>query len=207
MKYLSKQVNGFNTRNNFIRSMDIAHAWDVRTALANYEKAWFSSTRKQYLNEAFKHIKEKSLFWANHVFTDMLDEIMMESSGDYDFKTMSADVDNLKSAFIVWSSRRKNQPVTDDEMVKRIKSFEAKYRYGCPDTYKSAWMNTGAYVTLCYGVKYEGLTLPGCSTPEECLSLLKKCAMEAIASMDHDVDTRMFELCHALYLSKFGGTA
>ena len=28
-------------------------------------------------------------------------------------------------------------------------------------------MNTGAYVTLSYGIKYENVLFPGCATPEE----------------------------------------
>lgn len=201
MKYLSKQVNGFDTRNNFIRSMDIQHAYDVNTALRNYENTWFSSTRKQYLNDAFKHIQEKSLFWPKRVFSDMLDEILMYDE-DYDPKVLAQDVDFLKSKFLIWASNRKHKPITDEEMVKSIKSFETKYKYTCPDTYKSAWMNTGAYITLTYGIKYEDLMLPGCNTPEESLSLLKKCALEVISEFNHDVDTRMFELCHALYLQR-----
>ena len=201
LKYLSKQVNGFDTRNNFIRSMDIKHAYNVKTALQNYENVYFSSLRKQYLNEAFKHIQEKSLFWPKHVLTDMLDEIAMNNE-DYDAKEMARDIDIVKSKYLIWASHRKSQPITTEEMVRSIKSFETKYKYVCPDTFKSAWMNTGAFITLSYGIKYEDVKFPNCTTAEESLSLLQKLALEVLSDMDHDVDTRLFELCHAIYLQK-----
>ena len=95
--------------------------------------------------------------------------------------------------------------MSDQDLVASVKEFEAEYRYRCPDTYRSAWMNTGAYVTLCYGIKYEGVMLPGCRTPDESLALLKKCALEVIAGMDHDVDDRMFRMCHAVYAARLSG--
>lgn len=201
LKYLSKQVNGFDTRNNFIRSMDIKHAYDVKTALQNYESVYFASERKQYLNEAFKRVQENSLFWPKHVFTDMLDEIAMNNE-NYDVRVMMKDIDHLKSLYLIWASKRKSQPVTTEVMISNIKSFETKYKYRCPDTYKSAWMNTGAYITLSYGIKYENIRFPKCTTAEESLSLLQKLALEVISDMNHDVDTRLFEVCHAVYLQK-----
>ena len=205
MKYLGKQVNGQATRNNFIRSMDIARNRDPDDALAAYSETWFSSQRKQYLNEALKHVSSKSLFWPRRALADMLDEILADSPdapGSDGFKALARDVDVLKGKYTVWASNRARQPVSDKDMVRCVKEFEAAHRYRCPDTFRSCWMNTGAYITLCYGIKYEGLALPGCSSPDESRSLLKRCALEVVADMDHDVDERMFRMCHALYLAR-----
>lgn len=207
MKYIGKQVNGLATRNNFIRSMDIAANRDADAALAAYSDAWFSSTRKQYLNEAMKLIKTKSMFWPKKAFTDMLEEILADASGTpEEMRRLAQDVDILKSKFVVWSSGTKTRPVSDEQIVSAVKAFEAKYRYRCPDTYRSCWMNNGAYVTLAYGIKYEGLVFPGCKGTEDSLALLKKLSMEIIAGMDHDVDDRMFRVCHAMYAARLAGT-
>lgn len=208
MQYLSRQVNGRDTRNAFVRSMDIAHAPDLQTALKNYGDTWFESRRKQYINEAFKHVSEKSLFWPAAAMHDMLDEIAMivmfeGSDYDYDPKKFSADLDRLKSKITLWSSRRSQRVVTREDVQKEIRSFEAKYKYPCPDTFKSCWMNAGAYITLSYDIKYAGLLLPGCADQAESLGLLKKLALEIIAERDHDVDTRLFAVCHALYRSRY----
>ena len=117
-------------------------------------------------------------------------------------RALASDADMLAAKYALWASSRKDRPVSDEDIVKYVKNFEAKYRYRCPDTFRSCWMNAGAYVTLCYGVKYEGLAMPGCSRPEESLALLKRCAMEVIADMDHCVDDRMFRLCHAVYAER-----
>ena len=203
LQYLSKQNNGFNTRNNFIRSMDIKSDQTVEQAIDNYNKTWFSSTRKQYLNEAFKHILNNSLFWPKHVINDMLDEIAMSllDESDYDDKILMQDIDRIKSKITVWASPRKQKAVTVDDILKDIRSFEHKYKYTCPDTFRTCWMNTGAYITLAYCIKYEGLTMPNKNT-DESLNLLKKLALEILADMDHNVDTRLFKLCHALYKDK-----
>lgn len=210
MKYLGKQVNGQATRNNFIRSMDIVRNRSVEDALAAYSERWFSSRKKQYLNEALKHVMGRSLFWTKKAMADMLEEIQLETDLGSDAKNrqLAVDVDLLKSRLAVWGSARRNNPIGDADIAAFVKEFEAKYRYACPDTYRSCWMNTGAYITLSYGIKYEGLSFPGCTTPDESLALLKKCALEVIAGMDHDVDDRMFRLCHAVYLQKLdaGGT-
>lgn len=198
MKYLSKNINGFNTRNNFIRSMDIAHAPTFEAALANYEDAWFSSVKKQYLNEAYKYISEKSLFWPQHLFADMLDEIFLENN-EYDDKKLSQDIDIIKSKFIIHASRRAAQSVNREDMIKAIKSFETKYKYSCPDSFKTAWMNTGAYITLSYDIKYNNLIFPKCNNADESLAFLKKLALEVLNDMDHNVDTRLFKLCYMIY--------
>lgn len=207
MKYLGRQVNGQATRNNFIRSMDLAsNGHDADAALAAYSQRWFSSRKKQYLNEAFKHVSSNSLFWPKKAFTDMLDEIVLDFRGTgKEMRAVAADADILKSKFLLWSQPRRQAAVTDQDLIAAIKQFEADYRYGCPDTYRSAWMNTGAYVTLCYGIKYENVMLPGCRTPDESLALLKKCALEVIAGMDHDVDDRMFRMCHMIYANRLSG--
>lgn len=203
MRYLGKQVNGQATRNNFIRSMDLAANPDVEAALAAYCGKWFSSARKQYLNEAMKQVIAKSLFWPKKALSDMIDEIVMDYDGSAeDAKAIARDADLLKSRYTVWGQNRKNRPISDQDMLKFVKDFEAKYRYRCPDTYRSCWMNTGAYVTLSYGIKYEGILFPGCATPEESLGLLKKLALQVIAEMDHDVDDRMFRVCHAIYAGR-----
>lgn len=200
MKYLGKQVNGQATRNNFIRSMDLAVNQDPEAALAAYSRAWFESSRKQYLNEAMKHISSRSLFWPKKALPDMLDEIVADFEGPpAETKSLARDADLLKSRYAVWCQNRKVRAVTDQDILKDVKAFEGKHRYRCPDTYRSCWMNTGAYVTLSYGIKYEGILFPGCRTADESLALLKRCAMEVIAGMDHDVDDRMFRLCHAIY--------
>ncbi len=201
MKYLGKQVNGQATRNNFIRSMDIARNRDPDAALAAYCHAWFDSSRKQYLNEALKHVRSRSLFWPLRAIPDMLDEILLGTPPE-DAKAMARDADLLKSRYTVWCSNRANRPISDEDMLKSIKQFEADYRYSCPDTFRSCWMNTGAYVTLSYGIKYEGIRFPGCATADESLALLKKLALEVVADMDHDVDDRLFRLCHAAYLAR-----
>lgn len=205
-RFLAKQVNGFDTRNNFIRSMDIARAPDLEAALANYEKAWFGSRRKQYVNEAFKHLSEKKkpLFWSPKAIYDMLDEIALslgdpEADFGYDMKKFAQDLDRLKSKLTIWSSRRASQPLTREDIQKEIRSFEAKYRYPCPDTFKTCWMNTGAYIALSYDVKYGGLVLPGCRGMKESLALLGKLRLEIIGDMDHDVDRRLFEVCWHIY--------
>lgn len=203
MRYLGKQVNGQATRNNFIRSMDLAVNTDPDAALAAYNRHWFESTRKQYLNEAMKHVSAKSLFWPKKAITDMLDEIVADFDGTpSEQKAIARDADLLKSKYTVWCQARKSRPVTDEDIIRQIKEFEAKYRYRCPDTYRSCWMNTGAYVALSYGIKYEGLMLQGCRTPDESLALLKRCAMEVIAEMDHDIDERLFRVAHAVYAEK-----
>lgn len=204
MNYIGKSVNGQATRNNFIRSMDIDKNRNADDALAAYCDAWFSSTRKQYLNEAFKLTKPGSLFWTKKAMSDMLEEILLDTDlgSTSENRELARDVDLLKSRLAVWGSKRRNNPITSEQMQDYIKKFEAKYKYRCPDTYRSCWMNTGAYVTLSYGIKYEGLVFPGCTGPEDSLNLLKKCALEVIAAMDHDVDERMFRLCHALYLQR-----
>lgn len=204
MKYLGKQVNGQATRNNFIRSMDLAaNAGDPGAALAAYTRYWFDSPKRQYLNEALKHVMAKSLFWPKRAFTDMLDEIVVDFQGSSaELRAIAADVDILKSRFMLWGQARKNKPVTDQDLIKSVKDFESRYKYRCPDTYRSAWMNTGAYVTLSYGIKYENVLFPGCATPEESLALLKKLALEVIAEMDHDVDDRLFRVCHAMYAQR-----
>lgn len=199
MKYLGRQVNGQATRNNFIRSMDIARNRDPDAALAAYCHAWFDSQKKQYLNEAMKHVKSRSLFWPLRAVTDMLDEIQLDGDGD---KALARDVDMLKSRFTVWASKRADRPISDEDMTKHVKRFEADHRYACPDTFRSCWMNTGAYVTLSYGIKYEGIRFPGCPTADRSLELLKKLALEVLADMDHDVDDRLFRLCHAAYLDR-----
>lgn len=204
MKYLGKQVNGQATRNNFIRSMDLAaNRCDPDAALAAYSERWFSSNRKQYLNEALKHVMACSLFWPKKAFVDMIDEIVMDFDGRPDeAKALAVDADMLKARFTLWGQPRRKKPVSDQDLIRTVKDFEAAYRYRCPDTYRSAWMNTGAYVTLCYGIKYEGVMFPGCTTPEESLALLKKCALEVIAEMDHDIDDRMFRMCHMVYAAR-----
>lgn len=203
MRYLAKQVNGQATRNNFIRSMDLASNRDADAALAAYSDRWFSSTRKQYLNEALKHVAAKSLFWPRHAFTDMLDEIVMDLEGTAaEKKSAAADADRLKAAFTAWCGAKKGPAPSMEKLVAMVKEFEGRYRYRCPDTFRSCWMNTGAYVTLSYGIKYEGIRFPGCAGPDESLALLKKCAMEVLAGMDHDVDDRMFRMCHAVYVSR-----
>ena len=201
MRYLGKQVNGQATRNNFIRSMDLAANPDVEAALAAYCDRWFSSSRKQYLNEAMKQVIARSLFWPRSALSDMVDEIVMDYDGD-DAKAIARDADLLKSRYTVWGQRRKASPISDKDMLGFVKEFEAKYKYRCPDTYRSCWMNTGAYVTLSYGIKYEGVLFPGCKGPDESLALLKRLAMEVIAGMDHDVDDRLFRLCHAVYAGR-----
>ena len=207
MKYIGKQVNGLATRNNFIRSMDIAANRDADAALAAYSDAWFSSTRKQYLNEAMKLIRTKSMFWPRKAFTDMLEEILADASGTpEEMRRLAQDVDVLKSRFVVWSSGSRSRPVSDEQITADVKAFEGKYKYRCPDTYRSCWMNNGAYVTLSYGIKYEGLVFPGCKGAEDSLALLKKLAMEIIANMDHDIDDRMFRVCHAMYAARLAGT-
>lgn len=205
MKYLGKQVNGQATRNNFIRSMDLAvNHGDPDAALAAYSDRWFSSTKKQYLNEALKHVMAGSLFWPKRAFTDMLDEILLDYEGSAgELKALARDVDMLKAKFSLWGQPRRARPVSDQDLIKEVKRFESVYRFRCPDTYRSAWMNTGAYVTLSYGIKYEDIIFPGCATPEQSLDLLKKCALEVIADMDHDVDDRLFRLCHAVYAQRF----
>lgn len=205
MKYLGKQVNGQATRNNFIRSMDLAvNHGDPDAALAAYSDQWFSSTKKQYLNEALKHVMAGSLFWPKRAFTDMLDEILLDYEGSAgELKALARDVDMLKAKFSLWGQPRRARPVSDQDLIKEVKRFESVYRFRCPDTYRSAWMNTGAYVTLSYGIKYEDIIFPGCATPEQSLDLLKKCALEVIADMDHDVDDRLFRLCHAVYAQRF----
>lgn len=202
MKYLAKTVNGFDTRNKFIRSMDLARAYDADTARINYESVWFSSTKKQYINTAFQQVLENSLFWPKHVITDMLDEIFIEEADNYDAKIMAQDIDILKSKYQIWATKRKNQPISTDDIVKAIKQFESKYKYSCPDTFKSAWMNAGAYITLSYGIKYENLLFPG-MTQEQSLSKLKALALEIVTDMNHDVDDRLFKLCHFLYVQKY----
>lgn len=206
MKYIGKQVNGLATRNNFIRSMDIAANPDADAALAAYSDAWFSSTRKQYLNEAIKLIRSKSMFWPRKAFTDMLEEILADSSGTpEEMRRLAQDVDVLKSRFVIWSTGSRSRPISDEQITADVKDFEAKYKYRCPDTYRSCWMNNGAYVTLSYGIKYEGLVFPGCTGTEDSLALLKKLAMEIVADMDHDVDDRMFRVCHAMYAARLAG--
>lgn len=205
MKYIGKQVNGLATRNNFIRSMDIAANRDADAALAAYSDAWFSSKRKQYLNEALKLVRTKSMFWPKKALTDMLEEILADFSGTpEETKRLSQDVDVLKSRYVVWSTGSRSRPISDEQIVKDVKAFEAKYAYRCPDTYRNCWMNNGAYVTLAYGIKYEGLVFPGCKNAEDSLALLKKLAMEIIAEADHDVDDRMFRVCHAMYAARLG---
>lgn len=204
MNYIGKPVNGQATRNNFIRSMDISRNRDPDEALAAYSEAWFSSTRKQYINEAFKLTKPGALFWTKKALTDMLEEILLDTDlgSSSANRELARDIDILKSRLAVWGSKRKNNPISSDQMQDYIRKFEGKYKYRCPDTYRSCWMNTGAYVTLSYGIKYEGLLFPGCTDAEQSLNLLKKCALEVIAAMDHDIDERMFRLCHAIYLQK-----
>ena len=203
MRYLGKLVGGQATRNNFIRSMDLDRNRTADEALEAYSDAWFSSTRKQYLNEALKLSMQKSLFWTSRALCDMLDEVQLNFEGDADgLKALARDVDLLKSKICAWAAPTSKKQVSDKDMVAAVKAFEAKHRYACPETYRSCWMNTGAYVTLAYGIKYEGLSFPGCATPEACLDLLKKFALEVIADMDHNVDERLFRLCHEAYLER-----
>ena len=201
MKYLGKQVNGQATRNNFIRSMDIVRNRSVDDALAAYSGKWFSSRRKQYLNEALKHVMGKSLFWTKKAMADMLEEIQLETDlgSDDRNRQLARDVDLLKSRLAVWGSARRNNPISDADITAYVKEFEAKYRYACPDTYRSCWMNTGAYITLSYGIKYEGLSFPGCMTPDESLALLKKCALEVIAGMAEPEHAVVHVVVHAGY--------
>ena len=207
--YLAKQINGFDTRNNFIRSMDIAKSEDLNTALDNYCKAWFSSRRKHYISEAFKHLSDKTkpLFWSSKAIYDMIDEIAISLMSDlqnngYDRKKLSADIDKLKSKLTIWSTKRRNQPFTRDDITHEIRSFEAKYNYPCPDTFKTCWMNTGAYITLNYEIKYDNLILPGCENQAQSLALLSKLRLEIISDMEHDVDTRLFEVCYRIFKNK-----
>ena len=208
MDYLSRQVNGYDTRNTFVVSMGIPDAKDVSAALENYSKAWFESRRKQYLNEAFKHTSERAPFWPVAALHDMVDEIMMMlthegSDFGYDEKRLAADADRLKSKITLWASKRTVRAATREDVQREIRSFEAKYRYPCPDTFKSCWMNTGAYVALSYDIKYQGLLLPGCAGRDESLDLLRKLMLEIIADRDHDVDTRLFEVCYKIYKAKY----
>jgi len=200
MKYIARTVNGFDTRNKFIRSMDIPHALDVETARRNYENTWFSSTRKQYLNTALKQISDEQLFWPKKVFHDMLEEIEVNAV-DCDEKKMHADVDRLQYMFRVWADNRHNKTVTYDALVKEVKSFEAKYRYDCPDSFKSAWMNNGAYITLLYGMKYEGITFPN-MTQQQSIDKLRALGIEVVNDYDHNVDERLFAMVHYLYSQK-----
>lgn len=198
MSYISKSINGFDTRNNFIRSMDIATVGtNADAALQNYEKAWFSSTRKEYLTQAFKLVLDKSKFWPKRVIPEMLDEIFVDYEGENE-KAMAQDIDLLKSKFMIWSTKRKNQPVTADDLLKDIKSFEKKYKYTCPESFKFYWMNNGAYITLRYGIQYEGLLFPG-YTQKESLSKLEGIALQVLEEHDHNVDDRLFKMCHFLY--------
>lgn len=198
MKYVSKTVNGFDTRNKFIRSMDLAHATSADEALTNYCNEWFSSQRKEYLTQAFRMVCDKQFFWPVRAVTEMLDEIYVFNSDNYDEKEMAQDVDLLKGRYNTWASHRKNQPITSDAMLKYIKDFEKKYKYECPDSFKFYWMNNGAFITLNYAIKCEGITFPG-FTQEESLSKLKGFALEVIEDHNHDMDTRLFDLCHFLY--------
>lgn len=202
-QFLSNKINGYNTRNNFIRSMNLTYAQTFEQALENYNETWFSSSRKEYLNEAFKQISKKSIFWPKRVLNDMLDEIWLSLSDceDYDQKTLATEIDMLKAKITVWASNRKHQTITDDVVSKAIRSFEKRYKYPCPDTFRNCWMNNGAYITLSYSIKYSDLTFPN-KNQQESLDLLKKLALEVICDMDHTVDTRLFKLCHAIYIEK-----
>lgn len=131
MQYLGKQVNGQATRNNFIRSMDLARtSGSADEALAAYSDAWFSSRRKQYLNEAFKHVSANSLFWPKRAFTDMLDEIVLGADGTSgEIRKIAKDADMLKSRFTVWAQHRRARPVSSEDLVKDIKDFESVHKY------------------------------------------------------------------------------
>ncbi len=201
MRYLNKQLNGADTRNNFVRSMDLYGGTSFEQALENYNKEWFSSKRKQYLNQAFKLVLEKQLFWPARVIPEMLDEIYVNESDRYDAKKMAQDIDNLKSKYQIWASKRKNQPVTSNDILKEIKSFEMKYRYSCPESFKFYWMNNGAFITLSYGIKFEDLVFPGMDQAQS-LSKLQAMGLEVLTDHDHDVDERLFKLCYFLYSKK-----
>lgn len=202
-KHLAKNVNGFNTRNNFIRSMDLAHAHTPEIARLNYERRWFTSpqNKKQYLNIAFQQIRTGSAFWPTFVLTNMLDEIAVYNTDESIQKQLDVDVDNLKSSITVWASKRKVQNITTQYMIDQIKKFEDKYNYDCPDSFKTAWMNAGAFITLTYGIKYEGIKFPGMTT-EESLSKLQGLALQVIEEIDIGVDDRLFNMCHFLYSAK-----
>lgn len=203
MQYLGKLVGGQATRNNFIRSMDLEQNRDPDSALAAYCDHWFSSRKKQYVNEALKHVLTRSLFWTTKALCDMLEEILVSFEGEPDeIRALARDVDALKSKICLWGQKNANRAVTDKDLVDAVKAFEIKHRYVCPETYRTCWMNTGAYITLAYGIKYEGLVFPGRKDAQESLSLLKVLALEVIADMDHNVDDRLFRLCHAAYLDR-----
>jgi len=203
MKYLGKLVNGFDTRNNFIRSIDFPNAPTFEAALHNYNKAWFSSTKKQYLNEAFKNIIDKqSIFWPKHVFNDMLEEILVDNT-TYDDVELARDIDVLSSKFTVFTTKRKTQPISREDMISAIKSFERKYTYPCPDSYKNAWMNNGAYISLCYEIKYKDFIFDGFSTQQECLDALKNGAMKILAESRHTIDTDMFRICYNVFKANY----
>ena len=208
MKYLNRKIGGFETRNKFVRSMDVANAPNAEKAWENYYNAWFSSRRKHYIRKAFDMVSEKSLFWPAHAITDMIDEIVMtltdpEADFGYDEKKLLKDADILKSRLHAWMSHTRKKSVTRDDVLKAVRSFEAKYRYPCPDTFKTCWTNTGSYIALVHDVKYDGLKLPGCADTEESLDLLNKLALEVLADMDHDVDKRLFGICYALYKARY----
>jgi hypothetical protein len=83
-----------------------------------------------------------------------------------------------------------------------VRSFEKKYpKYECPDSFKFYWTNNGAYVTLMYGVKYEGITFPN-MTQEETISKLKMMAVQVLSEHNHDFDDRLFQLCYYLYKNR-----
>lgn len=223
MEYVAKNVNGRAVRDKFVRSMDISANRSPEDAFAAYSETWFSSTRKQYLNEAFKYVlasedgrrgspgqaptHSEPRFWPMRAVQDMLDEILVDYDGpETGFKALARDVDRLKGLYSKWyagrNARGSGSSVSDADMALRIKEFEARYRYRCPDTFKSCWMNRGAYKTIAYGIKYEGLRFNGCPSPEESLNVLNEIAFKVMAEMDHDVDDKLFRACHALYLQR-----
>lgn len=191
-RYVGKHVNGRSTRDKFIRSMDLASVTTPKEARAAYEKTWFSSRRRQYVNDALHSVtaRPKQLFWPSHAFPDILDEIAMDDP------SLASEIDRIKSSYLALTC---GDASAGPRLTALVKNFESAHTYKCPDTYRSCWMNTGAYVTLSYGIKFDGLAFPGCATPEESLSLLKRLAMEVVADMDHQIDDRLFNLCYAAY--------
>ena len=198
MSYLAPIVNGCDVRNKYVAAMDLRHAKNADEAYENFYNYYFSSNRKQYLNKAFQLTKDKSMFWPTRTITEMLDEIFINNSDNYDARKMAQDIDLLKSEYLVYTSNHKKTTYTEKDIQKRIKSFETKYKYKCPETFVSYWLNNGAYISLMYGAKYEGLTFPGHSV-EETLSKLNGMALEVLNDHNHDVDRRLFNIVYYIY--------
>ena len=196
MQFINQQLNGFNTYTNFLASCKLKDAKNAKEAKQNYENAWFSGKKKNWLKHAYQLMQNRSKFWSEKILKEILEEVVIYNDPEiYDQNEIKREADEL----IAMTTQLKTYDEKKRQLfAQKCGEFGNKYKYTCPDAFKYAWMNNGAYITLKHAIMYQNLTFPNKNMFESLLEL-EDITESIIKGHDNDTDDRLFNVCYFVF--------